>query len=228
VFQCVIIAQLNIENEGFDPVTLPVPKNKKPKNAAPPVKDKREKLTKKKRKFDKFWFLITITATILLLGGLFLQDTVKDFYKNNIAKKFWLKDKEDTKIENTALISSIAVDDTLPDISNEATVNEEINEPVLEEKKPQAPKTERTITLTNNQELYIPFEVGKYYVIAGSFAQEAKALQHIKEKKLGKYNAKLVVQPQNARIRVCIGIFDNEQNAVDFAAQIDKNYWVLK
>jgi cell division septation protein DedD len=82
--------------------------------------------------------------------------------------------------------------------------------------------------LPESEGKYLSYQKGKYYVIAGSFTKEEDALRHIKEKKLEKYHAKIVIQSQNSRRRVCIGVFDNEKDAEKFAAQTDKNYWVLK
>ena len=79
---------------------------------------------------------------------------------------------------------------------------------------------------TNNN--YLSYQKGKYYVIAGSFLKEEDANRHIKNEKLEKYQAKLIIHPDNPRIRVCIKIFDNEKDAVLFAEQFKKNYWVLK
>jgi len=188
---------------------------------------------KKRRKNDRFWYVSTIVATLLLLGALFFKDSIKEFYQT-YSIKIWHSDNEDAKPEQTALISSIASNETdTAEIVNIIIINEEIEnvqEPVLENNVSKEIKknTEITATLPETNDLYIPFQEGKFYVIAGSFVKEADALRHIKEKKLEKYHAKLLVQPQNQRIRVCIGIFDNEKDAVNFAAQIDKNYWVLK
>jgi hypothetical protein len=72
----------------------------------------------------------------------------------------------------------------------------------------------------------VPMEKGKFYVIAGSFTKENDALTHIKDKKLGQYNPILVTG--QSRIRVCIGTFTTEAEALAFAMKVDKTYWVLK
>ena len=82
--------------------------------------------------------------------------------------------------------------------------------------------------LSESNDVYLPYQEGKYYVIVGSFANEKDALRHIKEKKLENYHAKLIAHPDSPRLRVCIGVFNSETDAKNFAAQIDKNYWVLK
>lgn len=72
------------------------------------------------------------------------------------------------------------------------------------------------------------FQKGKYYVIAGSFISENDAAIHIKERSLQHLNPLLLYQEGNNRIRVCIGIYDNENEANAFVNKTNRNYWVLK
>jgi hypothetical protein len=72
------------------------------------------------------------------------------------------------------------------------------------------------------------FQKGKYYVIAGSFVSEKDAALHIKERSLQHLNPILLYQDGNNRIRVCVGIYNSEQEANDFVNKINRNYWVLK
>ncbi len=72
------------------------------------------------------------------------------------------------------------------------------------------------------------FQKGKYYVIAGSFISEKDAALHIKERSLQHLNPILLYQDGNNRIRVCVGIYNSEQEANDFVNKINRNYWVLK
>jgi len=72
------------------------------------------------------------------------------------------------------------------------------------------------------------FQKGKYYVIAGSFISEKDAALHIKERSLQHLNPILLYQEGNNRIRVCVGIYNSEQEANDFVNKIKRNYWVLK
>ena len=72
------------------------------------------------------------------------------------------------------------------------------------------------------------FQEGKYYVIAGSFTEEKKAITHIKQHNLQKYNPTIVRQAGNNRVRVCVGVFDSEQKAEQFILSIQKDCWVLK
>jgi nucleoid DNA-binding protein len=215
VFQSVINSQLNIENEGFEPVLVPA-KDKKI------VKDKRLILKKRARKRDKFWFVFTILAASILLCVLFVKDFIPDFYQTFVAKKEKMGAMKDTAKEEVDYL-----DNTAEIQANEAiqTLHSE-NENIVSANVPVV--NQNLNTLPKSNEVYLSFQQGKYYVIAGSFVNEEDALRHIKQKKLEKYNAKLVIHPQSQRLRVCIGVFDNEKDAELFAAQIDKNYWVLK
>ncbi|MCL2290394.1 MAG: SPOR domain-containing protein [Bacteroidetes bacterium] len=222
VFQGVINAQLNIENEGFDPVSISSKnKEKNHPNIEQPVKDKRVILTKKTKKRDKFWFVLIIFLALATLGALLLKDTIYRYYQTVFIKNevnLAVKELED---EIAAYISGIVEAEDL--ISTEDLV---LNKDKIDENKDKAEVIPPKPSKSND--VYLSYQAGKYYVIAGSFANEADALRHIKEKKLEKYHAKLIVHPDNPRIRVSIGVFDNENDAKEFAAQIDKNYWVLK
>ena len=75
---------------------------------------------------------------------------------------------------------------------------------------------------------YIRFEPGRYYAIAGSFPAESDVLRHIRQKHLDQYSPKIVVQDGVKNLRVCIGVFDNEEEAETFAKGVNDSYWVLK
>lgn len=74
----------------------------------------------------------------------------------------------------------------------------------------------------------IDYQSGKFYVIAGSFTNEQDAAKHIRQAKLESYDPYLLYQSGNTRVRVCIGVFKDENRALGFAEQFNKNYWVLK
>ena len=75
---------------------------------------------------------------------------------------------------------------------------------------------------------YIRFEQGRYYAIAGSFLGEADVERHIRQKRLDQYDPKIVVQDGRKNLRVCIGVFDTEEEAESFAKGVNPSYWVLK
>jgi nucleoid DNA-binding protein len=211
IFLGVLHSKLNIENEGLEPVFLPSIK----KNSIKPVKDKRHILVVRRKKRDMFWFLITILLTAVLLGVLFYKDDVHNYFKSFIGKET-IHDSVvldlNTTENDTSSIHSICTEKA---VEIETTEENCIIDGIL-------------ILPEKTNDFYQAFKEGNFYVIAGSFANEQDALRHIEQKKLIRYNAKIVVHPHNTRYRVCIGVFDNEKDALVFAAQIDKNYWVLK
>lgn len=182
---------------------------------------------KRKRRWEVWLFIFIILASIGVLAALFDDELVHLYQK--------IIDKKET---NTELTTPSDTTDN-EEISNlETTSNEELEEEVEEVEEVIEPTTEETIvqevksnsnpTATNGNIPIIDFESGKFYVIAGSFIKQSDAELHIKQKSLQRYNAKIVKQNGNNRLRVCIGIFDTENEAINFAAKIDKNYWVLK
>ena len=210
VFQGVAHSQFNIENEGFEPIVLPLVNNA---STDKPKKDKRDVLVKKRRKREWVWFSITIAATVIILLGLFYKESLFNLFLKNAVKEIIL-DSPYMSLE------------TEIDSNNLDTISEEVIEDILDE--PEESVETKPVPLEATNDKYVPFREGFFYVIVGSFAKEEDALRHIQQKKLDKYNAKIVVQPTNSRHRVCIGVFDNEKDAANYAALIDKNYWVLK
>ena len=216
VFQSMLISQLNVENEGFEPVCLLSQINEQPQQTMDkPVIDKRHILVKRKQKQDKIWFAATILATAMLLFALFFKEKIVVFYKTITTKSEIAMVIKDDEPENDIDINNLEEEDTVVVVP--VPINKNINK-----------KNGTTIHLHESKDIHLPYEKGKYYVIAGSFTKDEDALRHIKEKKLEKYHAKIIVEPKNPRKRVCIGVFDNEEAAIKFAAQTDKNYWVLK
>lgn len=182
---------------------------------------------KRKRRWEVWLFILIILASIGVLAALFDDELVHLYQK--------IIDKKET---NTELTTPSDTTDNEEISSLETTSNEELEEEVEEVEEVIEPSTEETIvqevksnsnpTATNENIPIIDFESGKFYVIAGSFIKQSDAELHIKQKSLQRYNAKIVKQNGNNRLRVCIGIFDTENEAINFAAKIDKNYWVLK
>ena len=232
VFQSMINSQLNMENEGLEPVLIPSKnKEKMERHIEKPVKDKRIILTKRLKKRDKFWFAFTIFIAVATLGALFLKDTMADYYRI-IFKNEGNMAIENIEPESVAYISDLTEEEDDIIFIDEIVSNEtEIVSNAVKEVESNAPANSAAVAKVvppKSNDNYLIYREGEFYVIAGSFTNEQDALRHIKEKKLDKYQAKLIVQPDNPRIRVCIGVFDNERDAKGFAARIDEKYWVLK
>lgn len=196
------------------------------------IEEEEEDKGKRKRRWEIWLFIFIILASIGVLAALFDDELIYLYQK--------IIDKRKTNTELTTP-SDVTDNDEIPNLKT--TPNEEVDEEadtvdeaiestteevipeetIAQEVKP-APKP----TATYENIPIIEFESGKFYVIAGSFVKQSDAELHIKNKSLQRYNAKIVKQNGNNRLRVCIGIFDTENEAINFAAKIDKNYWVLK
>lgn len=187
---------------------------------------------KRKRRWEIWLFIFIILASIGVLAALFDDELIYLYQK--------IIDKRKTNTELTTP-SDVTDNDEIPNLKT--TPNEEVDEEadtvdeaiestteevIPEETTAQEVKPAPKPTATNENIPIIEFESGKFYVIAGSFVKQSDAELHIKHKSLQRYNAKIVKQNGNNRLRVCIGIFDTENEAINFAAKIDKNYWVLK
>lgn len=186
---------------------------------------------KRKRRWEIWLFIFIILASIGVLAALF-DDELIYLYQKIIDKRktnteLTTPDVTDNdEIPNLKTTPNEEVDEEADTVDEaiESTTEEVIPEETIAQEVQPAPKP----TATYENIPIIEFESGKFYVIAGSFVKQSDAELHIKHKSLQRYNAKIVKQNGNNRLRVCIGIFDTENEAINFAAKIDKNYWVLK
>ena len=222
VFQSAVNPQLNIENEGYEPVIMPQKTSIDFKeNKEKPIKDKREIIVRKRKKRDRIIFFITISVAAVLMCVLFLKKPFINLYEKIIIKKQSELFVENFEEDTTSCISQLAIaEEVAPENYVESSTEDELKE--------DNEKAEQPSFLSSNNDLYLTYQKGYFYVIAGSFVKEESALLHIKQKKLDQYHAKLIIHPQSNRIRVCIGVFDNEQEAIHIATMLDENYWVLK
>ena len=92
--------------------------------------------------------------------------------------------------------------------------------------EPWSPETVKSTA--DGQYNYIRFESGRFYVIAGSLTNEKDAELHIRQKGFDAHSPYLLLQDNVSNIRVCIGIYDTEEEAESFAKSINQHYWVLK
>ena len=187
---------------------------------------------KRKRRWEIWLFIFIILASIGVLAALFddeliyLYQKIIDKRKTNTELTTPSDVTDNDEIPNLKTTPNEEVDEEADTVDEaiESTTEEVIPEETIAQEVQPAPKP----TATYENIPIIEFESGKFYVIAGSFVKQSDAELHIKHKSLQRYNAKIVKQNGNNRLRVCIGIFDTENEAINFAAKIDKNYWVLK
>lgn len=178
---------------------------------------------KKKRSWlGTLLFIIVILGSIAVILLLF-KDPLLNFYHSKI---------NPTKVETPVVTPAIPAETQeseqyINEVDSNQVVPQEI--PVVAP-TPVAVEPAKTVPTQNNSVKgtypLVPMEKGKFYVIAGSFTKENDAITHIKDKKLGQYNPILVTG--QSRIRVCIGTFATEAEALAFAMKVDKTYWVLK
>lgn len=189
---------------------------------------------KGKRRWDTLLFIIIILASIGILVALFDDELISLYHKLSKKQKadteLPISETEESATDETDEYAEIYEDEYLESEVGEYT---DVTEPSVEETIPEEPvvqEVEQTPqpTTTNEAIPIIEFEKGKFYVIAGSFVKQSDVEQHIKNKQLQRYDVSIVKQSGNNRLRICIGIFESEDEAIKFAANIDKNYWVLK
>ena len=110
--------------------------------------------------------------------------------------------------------------DTLAEADTIGFVEEE---PMMEE-----PASEAKPFDINNLE-HIQYEKGKYYLVHGSFSQEADCARHIRSHHFETYAPTVLHQSGNSRMRVCLGVFNSEAESTQFAATNGiKDAWTLK
>lgn len=196
------------------------------------IEEEEEDKGKRKRRWEIWLFIFIILASMGVLAALFddeliyLYQKIIDKRKTNTELTTPSDVTDNDEIPNLKTTPNEEVDEEADTVDEaiESTTEEVIPEETIAQEVQPAPKP----TATYENIPIIEFESGKFYVIAGSFVKQSDAELHIKQKSLQRYNAKIVKQNGNNRLRVCIGIFDTENEAINFAAKIDKNYWVLK
>ena len=172
----------------------------------------------KPRKKRSLWWLWLLLILLLLgaLGfcGYQFRDKISPVIEQ-VKSKFKKTEQVEPQEE--------AVTDDTAEYQEEEVTEEEVVEEAPEPYKPEVVKS----TADNKYE-YIRFESGHYYVIAGSLPNESDAELHIRQRGLDKYQPTLLLQDGVSNIRVCIGIYDTEEEAESFAKGINSKYWVLK
>ena len=166
---------------------------------------------KKRHRLAWLWILLLILAVLGALGYIF-KDKITDYYHQ------WKEKKQPVE---QVVTTDEAVNETVAE-------PETFVEPETVENEPETYTPEVMKQTADGKYNYVRFEPGHFYAIAGSFPGEADVERHIRQKKLDQYSPVIVKQDGVSNLRVCIGIFDTEEEAESFAKGVSSSYWVLK
>ena len=171
---------------------------------------------------SRWWLWLLLVALLLAtLGaaGYLLRYKLRPIY-DNVKDRFAKKEKVEAPTETETIEVITPIEETVEDSA------EEIVEEVVEEAPAYTPiVVKRT---ADNKYPYIRYEAGHYYAIVGSLPTEGDAERHIRQRNLDPYEPKMVLQNGVGNIRVCIGVFDSEEEAEEFAKGTGLKYWILK
>lgn len=253
-FVCDRIAELNVEYEGMEPVTLDnqkvkaeeeeetekevtvetektlaedsesVDKSTNDEEDEAAVEDETEEPERKKRPWLVI-LIIVLIAALLAAAAYYFREQLTELYQQYFGKENTDQLTVEPQEETPA---TVVLDTTLTDSLNVEA--DSLNAITDAENIEETAVSEQTIVnqLPGGEKFFIDYEKGKYYVIVGSFRSEKEVREHIKSRKLEQYNPKIVLQPNSKNMRICIAIFDNEQAADSFGRSTGLNYWVLK
>ncbi|MBR6131359.1 MAG: hypothetical protein IKQ20_05835 [Bacteroidales bacterium] len=167
-----------------------------------------------------WWLLVLLLLAALGAAGYLFRDKLTPVYEN-VKEKFSKKEKVETPAETETI-------EVVPPVE-EAEEMEPEEEPVEEVAEETPAYTPEVVKRTADDKYpYIRYEAGHYYAIVGSLPSEGDAVRHIRNRGLDQYEPKLVMQNGVGNIRVCIGIFDSEEEAEAFAKGTGLKYWILK
>lgn len=174
---------------------------------------------KKHHRLAWLWILLLILAVLGTLGYIF-KDKITDYYHQWKEKK---QPVEQVVTTNETSGGTVAEPETYVEPETVENEPETVEEPVPETYTPEVLKQ-----TADGKYNYVRFESGHFYAIAGSFPGEADVERHIRQKGLDQYSPVIVKQDGVSNLRVCIGIFDTEEEAEQFAKGVSSSYWVLK
>lgn len=161
------------------------------------------------------WILLIIIVLLAAIGivGYLYRDTVCECYHKIFDKQTSEVVTEPTpEAEPAPLEEPAAVTDSVAEAEEPLAEPEDVVQP--------AP----AFDINNVQ--HLTFEQGKYYVVHGSFGVDADCVKHIKQQHFERYSPTIVSVAGDWHLRVCLGVFNSEAEAENFAANI-KNAWVL-
>ena len=181
--------------------------------------EEEEEEIKKRHSLAWLWIILLLIVVLGVLGFLF-KDKWLGYYQQ------WKDKKQSVEqvVESQETPEGTA---TVDEAADSAVPAEELPE-IEEEPEPEAFTPTVIKQSSDGKYDYIRFEKGHYYAIAGSFPSESDVIRHIRQKKLDQYSPKILKQDGVTNLRVCIGVFNTEEEAESFAKGVNSSYWVLK
>ncbi len=182
------------------------------------TEDEEDTVVPQKRRSLHWLFILIIIIAIAVLGFLFRKQIMDTVHR--------IQHKTETTAEpatDESVTDESAADDLEADVPSEEELTDETADVASEPWSPEVVKS-----TADGKYNYIRFESGHFYVIAGSLTNEKDAELHIRQKGLDARSPYLLLQDNVSNIRVCIGIYDTEEEAESFAKSINQHYWVLK
>lgn len=245
-YSCCHIDLLNVEFEGMKPVSLTSetveekePVEKQPVEVQKPVEEPvsvtmqesvpEPKPEKKKRNLIWLFILIVVIAAAILIY-LFKAPIQSSIHRllEKMDKTEQIAEPADVQPAETAVPEEEFAPES--DAAKEETIVEEeaAGEEMVAKKESATYLPEVVKTTVDGKYQYIRFEDGHFYVIAGSFKTEKGLENLVRQNRLDSYHPTFVLQEGVSHIRVCIGIFDTEKEALAFAKNTNLKCWVLK
>lgn len=182
--------------------------------------------TKSRKWVGWFFFVLTILFSFLFLVFIF-YDTIE----LKIEEWKWKKTLADvSQIDSLNSRSNVQITDSLNDTLDVDSLNPPFSlsdtSQVLQENA-LVDEKKSDFSFANNKFEKIRFEKGKYYVIAGSFDTERRAVEHAILKQKQGLTPKLLYQEYVSKIRICVGIYDTEEEALKAIPQ-GNDFWILQ
>ena len=195
--------------------------------------DADDKRSHKKKKHGWIWLLLVLLLLAAAGVACYLYRTEVSAWLQDA--KVWCQDFISEKLDGTKVDTDTpAVEETLPaedpnDVAMQDTLSDTLAMDVVEihELAPEA-EPAPIVTTADNKYRIVSFQMGKFYVVHGSFSSETDCEKHIRIAGFDKYNPMIVKQSGNSHLRVCLGVFPTEAEAQEFIDRHQLKAWILK
>ena len=195
--------------------------------------DADDKRSHKKKKRGWIWLLLVLLLLAAAGVACYLYRTEVSAWLQDA--KVWCQDFISEKLDGTKVdADTSACEEPLPaespdDVALQDTLSDTVAMDVVEihEFAPEA-EPAPIVTTADNKYRIVGFQMGKFYVVHGSFSSETDCEKHIRIAGFDKYNPMIVKQSGNSHLRVCLGVFPTEAEAQEFIDRHQLKAWILK